>query len=339
MVEARLGAGGMGVVYRAWLFHRPDGPRAKDPPIPIALKVLRAQAGLADEARAFFAREAEALRRLSHPNITRLFDVFDCGAASMMAIELVDGETLETVIARHVARARLAGPGTASGLAPSRAWYYFEQLLGALAAVHALGIVHRDVKPANVLVRKDGIVKLTDFGIASVPATAAVKVSRGELPTAPGTGAYMSPEQVLARPLDGRSDLYSASIVLYEMLCGRPPFTTEGKSEFTIRQEQVGAIPPALRTFLPDAPPALDALMALALAKDPDARPAGAIELGNALRRALGFPESPGWASLVALASEAPATGRDPERAEPCMGTLRDAVIARYRTAPLAIPH
>lgn len=327
----------MGVVYRAWLFHRPDGPRGKDPPIPIALKVLRAQPGLAAEARAFFAREAEALRRLSHPNITRLFDVFEFGSASMMAIELVDGETLETVIARHVARARLAGPGVAAGIAPSRALYYFEQLLGALAAVHALGIVHRDVKPGNILVRRDGIVKLTDFGIASVPATAGAQGSHGEPQTAPGTGAYMSPEQVRGRPLDGRSDLYSASIVLYEMLCGRPPFTTEGKSEFTIRQEQVSATPPALHTFLPHASAPLDALMALALAKDPDARPATAITLGNALREALELPESPGWSSLVELASEAPATRREPRAAEQRMGTLRDAVVARYRTAPLPV--
>lgn len=335
VVETRLGAGGMGVVYRAWFFHAPDGPRGKDPPIPVALKVLRAQPGLADEALAFFRREAEALRRLSHPNVTRLFDVFDQSGAAMMVIELVDGETLEDVIARHVARARLAGPGALPGLPLGRAWYYFEQLLGALAAVHAIGVVHRDVKPANVLVRRDGIVKLTDFGIAKVPAAPAPDVSRIDPGAVPGTGAYMSPEQVLARTLDGRSDLYSATIVLYEMLCGRPPFTVDDKSEFIIRQEQVSAPPPPPRTFVPQAPPALDALMARALAKDPAARFPNAIALGDAFRRELGLPESPGWAALVALASEAPATEREPEVAEKRMGTLRDAVIARYRTAPL----
>ena len=333
VVETRLGAGGMGVVYRAWFFHAPAGPRAKDPPIPVALKVLRAQPGLADDALAFFRREAEALRRLSHPNVTRLFEVFEQNGAAMMVIELVDGETLEAVIARHVARAKLAGFGALPGLPLARAWYYFEQLLGALAAVHALGIVHRDVKPANVLVRRDGIVKLTDFGIAKVPAAAdATRVDPGAVP---GTGAYMSPEQVLARPLDGRSDLYSAAIVLYEMLCGRPPFTVDDKSEYVIRQEQVSAIPPPPTRFVPQAPPALDALMARALAKDPAARFASAIELGESFRRGLGLPESAGWSALVALASEAPATEREPEVAQKRMGTLRDAVVARY-TVPLA---
>jgi serine/threonine-protein kinase len=322
-------------VYRAWFFHRPDGPRASDPPIPVALKVLRAQPGLADEALAFFKREAEALQRLSHPNITRLFDVFDQGGAAMMVIELVDGETLESVIARHVARARLAGHGALPGVPFQRAWYYFEQLLGALAAVHAIGIVHRDVKPANVLVRRDGIVKLTDFGIAKVPAAAAPDVSRMDPGSVPGTGAYMSPEQVLARPLDGRSDLYSATIVLYEMVCGRPPFTTDEKSEYVIRQEQASAVPPPPSRFLPQAPAALDALMARALAKDPEARFPSAIHLGNAFREALGLPESAGWSALVALASEAPTTEREPEAAQKRMGTLRDVVVARYRTAPL----
>src|SRR5581483_9463236 len=155
----------MGVVYRAWLFHRPGTARANDPPLPVALKVLKQNASV--EARELFERESEALRRLSHPNVVRLFEVFDQGGALVMMIELVDGETIETVIARHVARAKLA-QGTLPGIPFQRAWYYFEQMLGALASVHAIGIVHRDIKPSNLLVRRDGIVKLGDFGIATV---------------------------------------------------------------------------------------------------------------------------------------------------------------------------
>ena len=108
---------------------------------------------------------------------------------------------------------------------------------------------------------------------------------------APGTGAYMSPEQVLQRPLDGRSDLYSAAIVLYELLAGRTPFDVEDHaSEFLVRQDQVEAPPPPIRSFVPQAPPVLDALFARALAKDPAQLFATAIEMGEAFRTAIGVP-------------------------------------------------
>ncbi|HEY1145497.1 MAG TPA: serine/threonine-protein kinase, partial [Allosphingosinicella sp.] len=217
VIDDRVGEGGMGIVWRGWLFYPPEGPRGQDPPVPVALKVLRPQASLRDEVRAFFLNEAEALRTISHPNIVRFNEIFEWPPAVasalvptslILAMEYVDGDTLEQIVARHVARARLRGPG--GGGLPCmpflRAWYYFQQLLGALAATHALGIVHRDVKPSNVIVRRDGIVKLTDFGIARMNQPNSPDESR----LAPGTGAYMSPEQVLSQPLDGRSDLYSA---------------------------------------------------------------------------------------------------------------------------------
>lgn len=323
VVETRLGAGGMGVVYRAWLFHRPGTARANDPPLPVALKVLKQNAS--PQARELFERESEALMRLSHPNVVRLFEVFDQGGALVMMIELVDGETIETVIARHVARAKLA-QGTLPGIPFQRAWYYFEQILGALASVHAIGIVHRDIKPSNLLVRRDGIVKLGDFGIATV----GEKGARVDPNAVPGTGAYMSPEQVLARPLDGRSDLYSASIVLFEMLTGRPPFLLEGKTEMLIRQEQVHAQPPLLRAFLPQAPIGLEQIVSRGLAKDPAARFQNAIEMGEAVRAATGMPDSPGWRAQVELARSV----NDPSRIQR-VATLRDEVTMRYQTAPL----
>jgi serine/threonine-protein kinase len=331
VVQTRLGAGGMGVVYRAWFFHRPDGPRKDDPPIPVALKVLRPQANIAEHARAFFDREAQALARLSHPNIVRLFELFDWNGTAVMMLELVDGETIEQVIARHVARARLAGMGAAAGIPFQRAFYYFEQLLGALAAAHALGIIHRDVKPSNVLVRRDGIVKLGDFGIASMGNVA------GDPSAVPGTGAYMSPEQVLAQPLDARSDVYSATIVLFEMLTGRPPFLVEGKSELLVRQEQLGSPPPPLRSLLPQAPPELEAIVARGLAKDRAVRFAGCVELGEAIRAAMHLPASPGWNAQVELARAAAHGMQDEMDASRVrrIQTLRMEVANRYRTAPL----
>jgi serine/threonine-protein kinase len=331
VVEGRIGSGAMGIVHRAWMFYAPNGPRAGEPPIPIALKQLKAQASLNAEIRSLFLNEAEALSRLSHPNVVKFYDLFEwtppprtmktspmsiaqpasLGVMSArpastpagtltLAMELVDGATLEEVIARNVARARLAGAGALPGLPFQRAFAYFEQLLGALAAAHALGIVHRDIKPSNLMIRKDGVVKLTDFGIAHLRARPAADGDKESL--APGTGAYMAPEQVLGAPVDGRADLYSASILFYEMLTGRTPFLVEGKSELMVRMEQVEVPPPPIRSFLPQAPPVLDALFARALAKDPAARFPSAIELGNAFVTGLAIPASRGWHAEIEMA-------------------------------------
>src|SRR4051794_39244251 len=162
----------MGTVYRAWLFYDPKGPRGQEKPVPLALKQLNPRAMVEPKLRAFFQNEAEALRLLAHPNVVRFHELFSWSptllgahagalqdapptAASssglivppILAMELVDGDTLEDVIARNVARAQLAGRGALPGLRFDRAWYYVQQVLGALAAGHALGIVHRDVKP------------------------------------------------------------------------------------------------------------------------------------------------------------------------------------------------
>src|SRR5262249_32087991 len=156
----------------------------------------------------------------------------DTGGQLALVMELIDGEALDAVIERHVRRAQ---PGGLPAMPFMRAWHYFQQLLGALAATHALGIVHRDVKPANLLIRRDGLAKLTDFGIARLPAD----VARSTGGMQPGTGAYMSPEQVNGGQLDGRSDLYSAGIVLFEMLAGRTPFDLPGRNELMVRAAQL----------------------------------------------------------------------------------------------------
>jgi len=337
VVDARLGEGGMGIVWRGWLFHAPGTPRANEAPLPIALKVLTPHARAQAELRALFAHEAEAMRKLSHPNVVQFYALIDRGDDVAIAMEYVDGDTLSDVIARHVARARLAGPGALAGVPFLRAWHYFQQLLGALAGMHALGFVHRDVKPSNVLIRRDGVAKLTDLGIAQLasdpPATRDPNVMT------PGTGAYMSREQVLGLPLDGRSDLYAAGIVLFEMLAGRVPFDPETRGEFMVRHDQVEAPPPSIRTFVPQAPPVLDALFARALAKDASQRFATAIEMGDAFRQALGIPESPEWRAQaeMARAAAAPPTQQEaPARAQR-MATLRGFLVERYRTAKMQL--
>jgi len=324
VVDAKIGSGAMGTVYRAWLFWDPSGPRGAEKPVPLALKQLKPQASIQPELRAFFQNEAESLKMLAHPNVVRFHDLFSWsptlpgagppaapmhlvqGESPILAMEFVDGDTLEDVIARNVSRAQLAGRGAmvTPGLELLRAWSYIQQLLGALAAAHALGIVHRDVKPANIMIRRDGIVKLTDFGIAHLMNPNIGVHAPGPQELAPGTGAYMSPEQVLGRPLDGRSDLYSAGIVLYESLAGRPPFLPSEKSEFALRMDQVESTPPNIRTFIPQAPPMIEHLFNRALAKDPNARFTNAIEMGDAFRSAFGLPSSRGWQAQIDIANE-----------------------------------
>lgn len=355
VVDAKLGSGAMGTVYRAWLFYDPKGPRGNEQPMPLALKQLNPRAMVQPELRAFFQNEAEALRLLAHPNVVRFHDLFSWSPTMpggippgqpdtrssglhvppILAMELVDGNTLEDVIARNVARSQLAGRGALPALSFDRAWYYLQQVLGALAAGHALGIVHRDVKPSNILIRRDGIVKMTDYGIAHL-----VRPTHGERPPspqelAPGTGAYMSPEQVLGRPLDGRSDLYSAAIVLYEAIAGRPPFLPSEKSEFALRMDQVETPPPPIRAFVPQATPLIEQLFFRALAKDPTLRFASGIEMGDAFRHAFGIPSTPEWRALgeyAQVAKETPAA--EPAR-EQKLATLRQIVARAYRTQPM----
>ena len=362
VVDKRLGAGAMGTVYRAWLFLAPQGPRAHEPPMLVALKQLKPHAAMHPELRALFQNEADALSRLDHPNVVRFHDLFEWvpppptmntspisavspgslapsrQAASgtrgllTLAMEFVDGDNLETVISRQIARARLAGAHALPGMPFQRAFSYFEQLLGALAAAHALGIVHRDVKPSNVMIRRDGITKLTDFGIVHFIDTQAKRrdddSSSGSL--APGTGAYMSPEQVLGEPLDGRSDLYSAAIVFYEMLTGRTPFPTEGKTEMAVRMDQVTLAPLPIRTLLPQAPPVLEQVFAKALHKTAQERYRTAIDLGQAFIQALGMPPSSGFTAQANMALLA--AGGGASMGNKRMQTARIEVERIYRT-------
>ncbi len=298
-----IGEGGMGIVHRAWLYFNPAGPKAGSPPIPVAVKLLSPLLTGRERARRLFVGEATALQRLSHPNIVEFFGLSMQSPQLALVMELIEGVPLAELIEQHVDR---RNPHGIPAMPMLRAWHYFSQLLGALAATHALGIVHRDVKPSNVLVRHDEVTKLTDFGIARLPADQARQTGG----VAPGTGAYMSPEQVRGEDPDPRSDLYSASIVLYEMLTGLTPFDRVERSELMVRTAQLEETAPPLTSLIPQAPPVLDIFFARALAKDRMHRFASAIELGEQLRTALGIPDTEGWQAQRRLAGKAQAISR-----------------------------
>ena len=293
-----IGEGGMGVVRKGWLHYSASGSRRGTPDHPVAIKLLNPLLKTRERARRLFIGEAIALDRISHPNIVHFFGMPEHVRQLSIVMEWVDGEPLSEVIRRYRIQAK---PGGIPCMPMVEVWHVFSQLLGALAATHALAIVHRDVKPSNVLIRRDGMVKLTDFGIARIPSGSS-RLSAG---MAPGTGAYMSPEQVTASAIDARSDLYSAGVLLFEMLTGRTPFDAPGRSELSIRTAQLEESPPPLTELVPQAPPVMNLLLARALAKSKEHRFPSAIEFGEALRESLQLPDTPGWQAQKRLAGAA----------------------------------
>ncbi|MFC1641384.1 serine/threonine-protein kinase [Myxococcota bacterium] len=320
-----IGEGGMGIVHCGWLYYNPSGEMGSAEPHPVAVKALHPLLQGRRRARQLFLGEATALSRLSHPNIVHFFALTQHLDQLALVIEYVQGEPLNAVIERHA--------GQVPRLPFLRAWHYFAQLLGALESIHQLGIIHRDVKPANVLVRSDGLVKLTDFGIARVPAEEA----RNTGGMAPGTGAYMAPEQVRGQALDGRADLYAAALVLYELVTGVTPFDRPDRNEIQVRAAQLEETAPPITDRVPVAPPVLDLLMARALAKDPMHRFGTALAMGEAFRTALGLADSPGWRAQQELAGQAKRISQfalaSPEASQPDAseaGRLRTAVLKAF---------
>lgn len=253
----------MGTVYKA---HDPAIDR------PVAIKLVRAD--LLDGAEredylARFRREAQAAGRCMHPNIVAVYDFALHEGNPFLAMEFVEGVSL----AQALARTGRFGPNAAVAV--------MLQVLAALGLAHSLGIVHRDVKPANILLLPDGRVKMTDFGISRLES-----VTTTQAGSVLGTPSYMSPEQCRGDPVDARSDLFSAGAVLYELLSGERPFPGRGFTEVTHRV--LTEAPIDLRIRLPSISPALAAVVDKALAKRPEDRFATAAEMAEALRRAEG---------------------------------------------------
>jgi serine/threonine protein kinase len=258
-VERTLGGGGMAIVYLAL-----DSELGRS----VALKVLADN--LADDAelRHRFVREARLAARLSHPNVVRVYDAGEEDGWPFIVMECVEGESLAELVRRE------------GRLDPALVADLGAQACTGLEHAHRAGLVHRDVKPANLLMTEDGTLKVADFGIAhAVGGTRVTAVG-----TVLGTAAYLSPEQALGEAVTPASDLYSLGTCLYELLAGKPPYEHETLGELFSRRES--GPPPPLR----DVPRELEAAIRQCLERDPGERPASAAELARMLAGA--FPAS-----------------------------------------------
>ncbi len=261
-ILGELGRGAMGAVYRA-----------VDPLIEreVAIKTLlpNLPPDVMDEVRERFIREARSAGRLNHPNIVTIFDVGEHDGVAYIAMELLEGRSLQQIL-RDPERLPF---DLAADLAA--------QVADALAAAQGYKIVHRDIKPANIMVGPDGRAKLTDFGVAHVESSSMTQTG-----TALGSPKYMSPEQVLGLPVDPRSDIFSLGVVLYEMLARRTPFERSGDTTvFTMMHRIAGEPHPPVRTIDPAVPAGFEPILDRALAKKPEERYQRASEMAADLRR------------------------------------------------------
>ena len=264
-LEERIGEGGMAAVYRALDLR--TGHR-------VAVKFLRQELQANQEFLDRFRREATAASRMSHHNIVNLLDIGDNPSAPYLVFEFVDGKTLKEIIAEHGKLPQ----GTAVQIAI--------RILSALRHAHEAGVIHRDIKPQNVVVDRQGYIKVSDFGIARMVDT---NTQDGESrQSVMGSVHYFSPEQARGETATAASDLYSVGCVLYEMLTGRMPF--EGETQVSLAMQHLQAEPRPVRELAPEVSAAVAAVVHKALAKDPAARYPSALLMAQALHDAL-LPE------------------------------------------------
>src|SRR5262252_109272 len=302
-IRREIGRGAMGVVYEGY-----------DPAIKriVALKTIRADQLVGEQSEtmvARFRREAQAAGRLNHPNIVSIYDLGEDNGVWFIAMEFVQGRELK---ACFEANERFKTADIVR---------IMSQILSALDYSHRQGVVHRDVKPANIFVLPDGSVKVADFGIAHIETSNLTQAG-----TVLGTPSYMSPEQIMGLPVDGRSDLFSAGVILYQFLTGERPFA--GATATTTMQKVLKEEPLAPSTLNVQLPPALDAVVRKALAKRSDERFQTAQEFADALRAA-----APPVASPIA---PAPTPGVEATIVAPAAATMIKPATALDRPAAIA---
>ncbi|WP_141379374.1 Stk1 family PASTA domain-containing Ser/Thr kinase [Microbacterium lacticum] len=315
-----IGRGGMASVYRGR-----DLTLGRE----VAIKILESDLAADATFRTRFRLEAQAASRMSHPTIVRVYDAGEdvetdadgtTRAVPYIVMELVSGQTLKEIIA--------AGP-----VSIDDAIHYTDGILEALEYSHRAGVVHRDIKPGNVMVTSAGQVKVMDFGIARAVSDSSSTVA--ETTQILGTAAYFSPEQAKGEPVDSRADVYSAGVVLYELLTGRPPF--RGESPVAVAYQHVSETPVAPSEIVDTVPRSLDAVVLRALAKDPYQRYQDAGSFRAALD-ATRDGRTPSRKQVGALTSEL--YGANPRQAAETARSLRqlstDTTMRRTQAGPPA---
>ncbi|HEX6742954.1 MAG TPA: protein kinase [Solirubrobacteraceae bacterium] len=280
------GRGGMGVVYRALQL---------DLDRPVALKLIAPQLAEDPEFRERFVRESRAAASIDHPNVIPIYYTGESDDGALyIAMRYVEGSDLRTLVRAE------------QRLDPARAAYIVSQVARALDAAHARGIVHRDVKPANVLLGANDHAYLTDFGLTKRVTSHTGSTRDGGWV---GTLGYVAPEQIRGERLDARADVYALGCVLYHSLSGVPPYQRE--SDEATLWAHLHDDPPSLHDRAPDAPASFDAVLSRAMAKDPDDRFPSAGDLGRAALASAGQPVAPGPERVVAVGEAAPGDSQE----------------------------
>jgi len=272
-VKAELGRGGMGAVYLA---EQPGLARE------VAIKELIQPATADPVALKRFLQEAQVMARASHPNLVQVYDIELQGSVNYIVLEFVRGRSLRDWMSQ--------GP-----IPPPQVFAVMQGVLAALDYAHRHSIVHRDMKPENVLISDEGVVKVADFGIARLTDDSGVGGTATKTGTTVGTPQYMSPEQVASSKVDGRSDLYSAGIMFYELVAGQPPFVaSEADGPFTLMAKHVQAPPKPPSVFQPGLNPELEQVILKSLSKRPEDRYQTGQEFAAAVSR-IADQMFPGW--------------------------------------------
>jgi serine/threonine-protein kinase len=261
VIQSELGRGAMGVVYKAL-------DSVLERPVAVKTVNISLERDHADKYEQRFYQEARAAGALNHPNIVTIHDVGKAGDVVFMAMEYIEGVELRSLI------------GEGRPLRVAQALTIAAQVAEGLAYAHQRGVVHRDIKPANIMVVANGPVKITDFGIARMRGTGDLTQTGMLL----GSPKYMSPEQVIGKRADHRSDIFSLGVILYEMLCGAAPFN--GENVTALMYQIVNFVPPAPSSVNGEVPQLLDYIVAKMLAKPLEERYQDAAEVARDLREA-----------------------------------------------------